>query len=131
MALRVWLIVSVLLAGVQLAGAQAAPPLYHQVAGGEHEITVEKTISVDRLALEHGVTWPSVVRQNRLKKPYRLKPGMVIKINNRHIVPTELQNGLLHQFARTASVPFQGRGLSAAVFPGGGQAPLAHAHRDL
>ena len=37
MALRVWLMVSVLLAGVQLAGAQAAPPLYHQVAGGEQD----------------------------------------------------------------------------------------------
>ena len=95
MALRVWLMVSILLAGVQLAGAQAAPPLYHQVAGGEQDIVLEKRTSVDRFALEQGVTWPSVVRQNRLKKPYKLKPGMVIKINNRHIVPTELQNGLL------------------------------------
>ena len=95
MALRVWLIVSVLLAGVQLAGAQTAPPLYHQVAGGEQEIVVEKRTSVDRFALEQGVSWGSVVRGNCLKKPYKLKPGMVIKINNRHIVPTELQNGLV------------------------------------
>ena len=95
MALRVWLILSVLLAGVQLAGAQTAPPLYHQVAGGEQEITVEKRTSVDRFALEQGVRWVSVVRENCLKKPYKLKPGMVVKINNRHIVPTELQNGLV------------------------------------
>jgi L,D-transpeptidase ErfK/SrfK len=95
MALRLWLTLSVLLAGVQLAGAQTAPPLYHLVAGGEQEIEVEKTISVDRFALEQGVSWGSVVRHNGLKKPYKLKPGMVIKINNRHIVPAELQNGLL------------------------------------
>jgi L,D-transpeptidase ErfK/SrfK len=95
MALRVWFIVSVLLAGVQLAGAQTAPPLYHLVSGGEQEITVEKTISVDRFALEQGVSWESVVRANHLKKPYKLKPGMVVKINNRHIVPAELQSGLL------------------------------------
>jgi L,D-transpeptidase ErfK/SrfK len=95
MALRLWLMLSVLLAGVQLAGAQTAPPLYHLVAGGEQEIEVEKTISVDRFALEQGVSWGSVVRHNGLKKPYKLKPGMVIKINNRHIVPAELQNGLL------------------------------------
>jgi len=95
MALRVWLILVVLLAGAQLAGADTAPPLYTQVAGGEQEITIEKRISVDRLALEQGVRFVTVVRENGLKKPYTLKPGTVIKINNRHIVPTELQNGLV------------------------------------
>ena len=95
MILRVWLMVLVLLTGARLAGADSAPPLYTQVAGGEQEITIEKPISVDRLALEQGVRWATVVRQNCLKKPYKLKPGMVIKINNTHIVPTELQNGLL------------------------------------
>ena len=95
MALRAWLILLVLLTGAQLAGADTAPPLYTQVAGGEQEITIEKPTSVDRLALEQGVRWVSVVRENGLKKPYKLKPGMVLKINNRHIVPTELQNGLV------------------------------------
>jgi L,D-transpeptidase ErfK/SrfK len=95
MALRAWLILLVLLTGTQLAAADTAPPLYTQVAGGEQEITIEKRTSVDRLALEHGVRWVSVVRQNGLKKPYKLKPGMVLKINNRHIVPAEVQNGLV------------------------------------
>jgi L,D-transpeptidase ErfK/SrfK len=95
MMLRVWLTLLVLLAGAQLAGADSAPPLYTQVAGSEHEITIEKAISVDRFALEQGVRWVSVVRENCLKKPYKLKPGMVIKINNRHIVPTELKDGLV------------------------------------
>jgi L,D-transpeptidase ErfK/SrfK len=95
MMLRVWLMVLVLLAGAQLAGAGSAPPLYTQVAGGEQAITIEKPISVDRFALEQGVRWATVVRQNYLKKPYKLKPGMVIKINNTHIVPAELQDGLL------------------------------------
>ncbi|MCJ7818278.1 MAG: hypothetical protein MUP25_00500, partial [Syntrophales bacterium] len=62
----------VLLTGVQLAGAaDTAPPLYTQVAGGEHEITLEKRTSVDRLALEQGVRWVSIVRENGLKKPYK------------------------------------------------------------
>ena len=95
MILRVWLILMVLLAGAQLAGADTAPPLYTQVAGGEQEIKVEKPTSVDRFALEQGVRWVSVVRQNGLKKPYTLKAGMVVKINNTHILPTELQNGLV------------------------------------
>jgi L,D-transpeptidase ErfK/SrfK len=95
MALRAWIILLVLLMGAQLAGADSAPPLYTQVAGGEQKITIEKRISVDRLALEQGVRFVTVVRENGLKKPYTLKPGAVIKINNRHIVPTELQDGLL------------------------------------
>jgi L,D-transpeptidase ErfK/SrfK len=95
MALRIWLILLVLLAGARLAGAEKAPPLYNQVAGGEQEITIEKPTDLSRLALEKGVRWGAVVRQNCLKKPYKLKPGMVIKINNTHIVPTDLQNGLV------------------------------------
>jgi L,D-transpeptidase ErfK/SrfK len=91
-----WLmILLVLLTGATLARGETAPPLYTQVAGGEQEITLEKPTSVDRFALEQGVRWGAVVRQNCLKKPYKLKPGMVLKINNTHIVPAELQNGLV------------------------------------
>lgn len=89
------MILLVLLTVLQPAGAETAPPLYTQVAGGEKEITIEKPIHIQRLALEQGVSWVSVVRQNGLKKPYKLKPGMVIKINNTHIVPAEVQNGLI------------------------------------
>ena len=105
-------------------------PLY-QVAGGEQEITIEKPTSVDRLALEKGVRWVAVVRQNCLKKPYKLKPGMVLKINNTHIVPDGAAKRPGHQSAGTASLLFPERGLSAALCPGRGQAQLAHPHRDL
>ena len=95
MALRVWLTLLVLLTGAQMSRADTAPPLYQQVAGGEQEIEIDKPASLSRLALEKGVRWETVVRQNGLKKPYKLKPGMVLKINNTHIVPAELQNGLV------------------------------------
>jgi L,D-transpeptidase ErfK/SrfK len=95
MMLRVWLMVLVLLTGARLAGADTAPPLYTEVAGGEHEVTIEKPTVLSRLALEKGVRWVTVARENCLKKPYKLTPGMVLKINNTHIVPTELQDGLV------------------------------------
>jgi L,D-transpeptidase ErfK/SrfK len=95
MAFRVWLILLVLLMGAQAAGANPAPPLYHQVAGGEEDIEIVKKTSLTRLALEKGLRWIVVARHNGLKKPYKLKPGMVLKINNTHIVPTELKDGLL------------------------------------
>jgi len=95
MILRVCLMVLVLLAGAQLAGAETAPPLYTVVTGGEKEVTIEKPIALSRLALEKGVRSAAVVRMNGLKKPFKLKPGMVIKIDDTHIVPTEVQNGIV------------------------------------
>jgi L,D-transpeptidase ErfK/SrfK len=93
---RAWLIVLVLLTGVYAAtAAETAPPLYHQVAGGEEKVEVAKRTSITHLALERGLRWTVVVGQNHLKKPYRLNPGQCIKINNTHIVPAELKDGLV------------------------------------
>lgn len=96
MIFRAWLIALVLLTWVGGAVAEdAAPPLYHQVAGGVETIKVTKRTSVVHLALVRGVRWPVVVGQNHLKKPYRLYPGDTIKINDTHIVPQELKDGLV------------------------------------
>ena len=45
--------------------------------------------------LERGLRWWVVPWQNHLKKPYKLEPGMVLKINNTHIVPAVLRDGLV------------------------------------
>jgi L,D-transpeptidase ErfK/SrfK len=75
--------------------AASAPPLYHQVSGGEEEYEVSGQTSLGILAAEKGVKWTVVARQNGLKSPYKLKKGMVLKINSCHIVPTEGQNGFV------------------------------------
>ncbi len=95
MVARIWLIILVLLAGVCTAAADVAPPLYHQLGGGEEKVTVDKRTGVTPLALERGMRWTVVVGQNHMKKPFRLNPGDCIKINNTHIVPDELKNGLV------------------------------------
>jgi L,D-transpeptidase ErfK/SrfK len=92
---RVWLIFLILLMGGSAAAASSAPPLYHQIAGGVEQIEVVKPISLSRLALEKGVQLWVLIRQNHLKKPYKLKPGMVLTINNTHIVPMLLEDGLV------------------------------------
>ncbi len=94
---NVWLVLSVLLLTAAVAGAasDSAPPLYTQMGGGETEIHVEKGMTIGRMAVRNGVRWSAVVRQNHLKKPFKLKPGTVIKINNIHIVPAELKSGLV------------------------------------
>ena len=70
MAVRVWLILLILLTGARLASADSAPPLYHQVAGGVEELEVAKPTTINRIALERGLRWPVVARQNGLKKPF-------------------------------------------------------------
>lgn len=92
---RVWLILLILLTGARLASAGADPPLYRQVAGGETEVEVVKGVSLSRLALERGLRWWVMAWQNHLQKPYKLEPGMVLKINNTHIVPAGLSDGLV------------------------------------
>jgi L,D-transpeptidase ErfK/SrfK len=96
MMLKFWLMLLVLLtATCAVAAAEVAPPLYNQVAGGEERVQVEKRTNVANLALERGMRWTVVVGQNRMKKPYRVNPCESIKINNTHIVPAELNDGLV------------------------------------
>jgi L,D-transpeptidase ErfK/SrfK len=84
---------------LNLAAAPAGPEvgidLYQKLGGCDEAYVVEKQITVNRLALERGLRWPVVVRQNQLKKPYRLKTGMTLKIDSTHILPGDLSNGLL------------------------------------
>jgi L,D-transpeptidase ErfK/SrfK len=69
--------------------------LYHQVAGGKEEYLVEKRVSLVRLAQERAIKWTALARRNHLKQPYRLKKGMILKIDTTHIVPDELTDGLI------------------------------------
>ena len=71
------------------------PVLYQQVAGGEEEVEVPPKTTLNRLALEKGVQWQVVARHNNMKKPYKLKPGMVLKMNTTHIVPSEVGTGMV------------------------------------
>ncbi|MBW1991320.1 MAG: L,D-transpeptidase family protein, partial [Deltaproteobacteria bacterium] len=75
--------------------ASPAPVLYYLVRGGEEVYEVTKPVHLSRLALEKGVRFDILARRNKIKKPYRLKPGMTVVIDTTHIVPTELSHGLV------------------------------------
>ena len=89
-----WLMSLILLVSVP-AAATPQGPLYRRVDGGEEEVTVAKRQTLGLLAAGKGVKWTVVARQNGLKKPYKLKEGMVLKVNTSHIIPEELSNGLV------------------------------------
>ena len=84
-----------LLGAAAVAATSEGGNLYHQVAGSQEEYVVEGRISLVRLAQERGIKWTALARRNHLKPPYRLKKGMVLKIDTTHIVPDELTNGLI------------------------------------
>ena len=91
-----WLIL-LLMAGsfsILPAAAQGAT-LYYLVTGGEREVMVEKSHSLTYLALTHGLRPWVMSRQTKLKVNTRVKPGVTLKIDNSHIVPTELSQGLV------------------------------------
>jgi L,D-transpeptidase ErfK/SrfK len=95
MARSVWLLWFITMTLAVPAGAATAPPLYHQVLGGEEECEVPAKTSLGILAAEKGVKYTVVARHNCLKSPFKIKKGMVLKINTRHIVPAELDNGIV------------------------------------
>ncbi len=77
------------------AGAAPAPPLYRLVAGGEEECEVPPKATLTILAAEKGAKFTVVARHNGLKSPFRIKKGMILKINTSHIVPAEVDNGFV------------------------------------
>jgi L,D-transpeptidase ErfK/SrfK len=104
-----WLIIALALFLSAPAATAALPePLYHQVAGGEEKVVATKRTSLGILAAEKGVKWTVVARQNGLKKPYKLKPGMVIGVNTTHIVPDEVTDGLVINLPELVLYHFKG-----------------------
>lgn len=73
----------------------SSPYLHYLVRGGEEVFEITQGVHLSRLAVEKGVKWEVVAQRNNLKKPYRLKPGMTVTIDDTHIVPTELSHGLV------------------------------------
>jgi L,D-transpeptidase ErfK/SrfK len=69
--------------------------IYTALGGGVEEVVVEKSIHLSHLALKKGVRWQVLARQNNLKKPYHLKKGMTLTVDNTHIIPTDISHGIL------------------------------------
>ena len=91
-----WLILLILTsAALPRPAAAQSGTLYHLVTGGEEEYQVEKTQSLNFLALEKGLRPWVLARQTKLKVETVLKPGTVVKMDTSHIVPTELSDGLV------------------------------------
>ncbi len=96
MARIIWLLLALLFLSTPVHGKQAESlPLYVLMAGGEEAYEVPPKTTINRVAQEKGVQWTVVARENELKKPFKIQSGMILKLNNTHIVPTDLSNGFV------------------------------------
>jgi len=75
--------------------AEELPRLAGRLAGGEFEYTIKRGDSFSSIGARYGVEAAVLARTNGLKLRARLKPGQVLRIDNRHIVPPELNDGIL------------------------------------
>lgn len=77
------------------ASAQGLPPLAHMTVGSEFRYTVKASESLVSIGARNGIESVTLATMNGLKPKTPLKPGQVLDIDNRHIVPADLPDGIL------------------------------------
>jgi L,D-transpeptidase ErfK/SrfK len=77
------------------ANAQALPPLARQTVGSEFKYTVKAGDTLVSVGARNGIESGTLAAMNGLKPKTALKPGQVLDIDNRHIVPADLPDGIL------------------------------------
>lgn len=82
-----------LLAAKPAWGAQLLPA--HRLSGGTFYYTVHKGDSLTSLGSRYGVDSEILAQANGLRARSRLKSGDVLWIDNRHIVPSDITDGIL------------------------------------
>ncbi|MGO9060592.1 MAG: L,D-transpeptidase family protein [Candidatus Binataceae bacterium] len=88
------LTVAFLLVGVP-ALAQSVPHISHRVVGLHEAYVVQKGDTLRSLSSRHGIPVAVLARDNRLAPAAHLKVGQTLRIDDRHIVPAELDDGIL------------------------------------
>lgn len=76
-------------------GTAAAQPISGIHTGEVFDYTVRPGDFLFRIGARFGADPYAIARDNRLASPSRLFPGYVLRIDNRHIVPEKIQDGIL------------------------------------
>ncbi|MGO9602205.1 MAG: L,D-transpeptidase family protein [Candidatus Binataceae bacterium] len=71
------------------------PPLARQTVGSEFQYTVKAGDSLVSIGARNGIESRTLAAMNGLKPKTALKAGQVLDIDNRHIVPADLPDGIL------------------------------------
>jgi L,D-transpeptidase ErfK/SrfK len=82
------------LAGDSLQRSTAGEPTALLV-GREFDYTVQRGDSLSGIGARYGVSAKALASRNGIRLSTRLRPGQVLRVDNRHIVPATLENGIL------------------------------------
>src|SRR5579863_6749991 len=69
--------------------------LARTLSGGEIEYIVRKGDSLAAMGSRFGVEPSVLARANGLESGVRLKPGSSLRVDNRHVVPDQLKDGIV------------------------------------
>lgn len=77
------------------ARAQSVPRISHRVVGMHEAYVVQKGDTLASLSSRHGIPVAVLAKDNELVQTSRLKVGQTLRIDNRHIVPADIDDGIL------------------------------------
>jgi L,D-transpeptidase ErfK/SrfK len=83
------------LARMDPARGQELAPLVQRMVGGEFAYIVQSGDSLTSIGARFGIAASALARENGLQPSARLKTGQELWINNRHIVPSGHEDGIL------------------------------------
>jgi L,D-transpeptidase ErfK/SrfK len=94
-AVLAFLTVAFLMVGTP-ALAQSVPRISHLLVGLHEAYVVQKSDTLRSLSSRHGIPVAVLARDNRLASDAHLKVGQTLRIDDRHIVPAEIDDGINH-----------------------------------
>jgi len=104
-----------LLAGLSLSSfAEDLPPLAHSVAGGDTVYTIQPGDFLIAIGARFGVAPELLAKQNAIRYEAIIHPGQRLRINNLHIVPATLGDGVLINIPQRMLFHFSQDNLTAA-----------------
>jgi L,D-transpeptidase ErfK/SrfK len=100
------------------AGAASADELHlaRTLSGGDIQYTVRKGDSLAAMGSRFGVEPAVLARANGLDTGERLEPGSTLRVDNRHVVPDQLEDGIVIDMPQRM-VFFVADGELAAAYP--------------
>jgi L,D-transpeptidase ErfK/SrfK len=108
-----------LLAGLSLASlAEDLPPLAHSVAGGDTVYTIQAGDFLIAIGARFGVPPELLAKHNAIRYEAIIHPGQRLRIDNSHIVPATLDDGILINIPQRMLFHFS-EGHLAAAYPVG------------